>query len=110
MAWIVMLALPVAANERPAQAWGIGWDDGLTVRRWLGGRWELAAAGRVRLDIFDVRGRRVRKLVDRDLPPGPHALGFDGRDDDGASLASGVYYILLDTGERKLRGRITLVR
>ena len=73
-------------------------------------RWELAEAGRVRLDIFDVRGRRVRKLVDRELPPGPHALGFDGRDDDGVSLASGVYYILLDTGERQLRGRITLVR
>jgi photosystem II stability/assembly factor-like uncharacterized protein len=73
-------------------------------------RWELAKASRVRLDIFDVRGRRVRRLVDRDLPAGPHALGFDGRDDDGRTLASGVYYILLDTGERQLRGRITLIR
>jgi len=73
-------------------------------------RWELAEAGRVRLEIFDVRGRRVRKLVDRELPAGPHALGFDGRDDDGRTLASGVYYIRLDTGERQLRGRITLVR
>ncbi len=30
------------ANERPSQAWGVGWDDGLTVRRWLGGQWELS--------------------------------------------------------------------
>jgi photosystem II stability/assembly factor-like uncharacterized protein len=72
--------------------------------------WELAEAGRVRLEIFDVRGRRVRKLVDRDLPAGPHAIGFDGRDDDGRTLASGVYYMRLDTGDRQLRGRITLVR
>jgi hypothetical protein len=34
--------LPVAAADHPQQAWGFGWDDGLTVRRWLGTGWELA--------------------------------------------------------------------
>lgn len=37
-------ALPAIAAERPAQKWGLGWDDGLTVRRWLASSWELALA------------------------------------------------------------------
>ncbi len=36
---------PAAAAERPAQGWGLGWDDGLTVRHWLDDRWELALSG-----------------------------------------------------------------
>ncbi len=33
---------PAAAQTAVDRGWGVGWDDGLTVRRWLGGRWELA--------------------------------------------------------------------
>ncbi len=41
---ILLTAQPVAATEPVEQVWGLGWDDGLTVRRWLGSRWELAVA------------------------------------------------------------------
>ena len=71
---------------------------------------EIARAGTVRLDLFDVRGRRVRALVDQPLAAGPHELAFDGRDDDGSLLASGVYYLLLRAPDGERRGRITLVR
>jgi hypothetical protein len=73
-------------------------------------RFELAEAGRVTLDVFDARGRQVRKLIDRELFAGPHVKSFDGRDDRGVGLASGVYYLLLRAPDRELRGRITLVR
>jgi photosystem II stability/assembly factor-like uncharacterized protein len=109
--WIVVMELERSLRELvvpPRSRLLVAMPNPFNPRTTL--RWELATAGRVRLEIFDVRGRRVRRLVDRDLPAGPHALGFDGRDDNGRELASGVYYILLDTGERQLRGRITLVR
>lgn len=73
-------------------------------------RFELARAGRVQLEIYDVRGRRVRNLVDRDLGAGPHTTSFDGCDDDGAALASGVYYVRILTPDSTLHGRVTLVR
>jgi hypothetical protein len=51
----------------------------------------LGAAGRVRVDVFDATGRRVRSLVDRTEAKGDHEVTFDGRDDRGQPLASGVY-------------------
>ena len=39
---LLATAAPAAAGERAEQRWGVGWDDGLTVRRWLGGQWELS--------------------------------------------------------------------
>ncbi len=41
---LLVLALPVQAAEQEAKAWGVGWEDGITVRRWLADRWELSVA------------------------------------------------------------------
>ncbi len=55
-------------------------------------RLEIPRAERVRVEIFDVRGRRVRVLEDRTLEPGYHELLWDGRDEAGTDMPSGVYY------------------
>jgi hypothetical protein len=54
-----------------------------------------SVGGRVTLDIFDVSGRRVRRLLDRDEAAGQRSAVWDGRDDGGAQVASGVYYYRL---------------
>jgi hypothetical protein len=43
---ILVLVIPSTslAQEKVDRKWGIGWDDGLTARMWLSGRWELAVA------------------------------------------------------------------
>ncbi|MCP4546973.1 MAG: T9SS type A sorting domain-containing protein [bacterium] len=58
----------------------------------------LAEQGIARLDIFDVTGRLVRELVAGSLPAGDHSATWDGRDDDGYPVASGLYLYRLDTG------------
>jgi hypothetical protein len=73
-------------------------------------RFELARPGRATLTLFDARGRRVRGLVDQELSAGPHELVFDGVDDRGAALASGVYYLLLRAPDGERRARVTLLR
>lgn len=55
----------------------------------------LPEAGRARVDIFDVRGRLVRTLVDEELPAGIHQRTWSGLDDSGRRVASGVYLIRL---------------
>ena len=59
-------------------------------------RYRLASPGRVQLMVFDAAGRRVRTLVDEERAAGSHDVTFDGRDDAGAAIASGVYFYRLD--------------
>ena len=58
----------------------------------------LARPVRVTLAIYGLDGRRVRTLADGSLPAGPHALSWDGRDDRGRPVASGVYFCRLAAG------------
>lgn len=72
--------------------------------------YDLPTAGRVRLRVFDVRGRRVRTLVDGPVQAGRHAAQWNGRDDDGAAVASGVYFYELDVEGQRSTRRLVRVR
>jgi acid phosphatase type 7 len=56
----------------------------------------LARRGTVRLGIFDLRGRRVRRLLDAELAAGTHHRDWNGRNDAGSPLPSGLYLIRLE--------------
>jgi len=53
--------------------------------------------GLVNLAVYDVRGRRVRTLIDQHLEPGTYETYWDGRNDAGESLSSGIYFYRLST-------------
>jgi flagellar hook capping protein FlgD len=55
-------------------------------------RCDLPVGRMVKLEIFDVSGRRVRTLVNRFMPAGRHSVVWDQRNDAGASLDAGVYF------------------
>jgi hypothetical protein len=67
---------------------------------------ELPRAAHVRLELFDAAGRLVRTLVDSELAAAGHAVDWDGRDNAGRRLATGVYFARLEaagtTQTRKL--------
>ena len=70
----------------------------------------LGTAGPVRLDIYDVGGRRVSGLVDRQEDAGQHAATWDGRDDRGIRMNPGIYFARLQsTGIARIR-KIILAR
>ena len=73
-------------------------------------RFSLPDAGSVRLTVHDVTGRLVATLVDDYSPPGHRAVVWDGRDDAGRAMASGVYIVRLTAGERLAARKIVLVR
>lgn len=63
------------------------------------------------LDVFDVRGRRVRVLARGEgHGEGPRQVTWDGRDDDGRLVPSGSYVLRLNAGGRALARVIQLVR
>ena len=53
--------------------------------------YDLAETAQVTLSVYDALGRRVRTLVSGILPTGPYAAEWDGRDDAGMPVGSGVY-------------------
>lgn len=60
-------------------------------------RFDLPSAGDVRLEIFDVTGRRVAMLADGLQDAGRHELSWRGEDDRGRPLSSGVYFYKLSS-------------
>lgn len=73
-------------------------------------RFGLNGASGVMLRIYDPAGRLVRTLADRAFPAGEHSLRWDGRDDDGAPCASGVYVYRIEASGFSRARRMMLVR
>jgi len=69
-------------------------------------RYALPAAGPVDLGIFDVSGRRVATLAAKPMTPGRHDAIWDGRDDAGRFVASGLYFCRLEAGGRVLTRKL----
>ncbi|MFQ6104822.1 MAG: alpha/beta hydrolase-fold protein [Candidatus Glassbacteria bacterium] len=53
----------------------------------------------VRLFIYDIRGRLVRTLIDSELEAGGHMIHWDGRDNNGQQVSSGIYFYSLRYGD-----------
>jgi hypothetical protein len=71
---------------------------------------ELARRDRAQLVIYDAQGRRVRTLVDTELAAGPHTSRWDGHDDAGRAVASGLYLCRLTSGRNEATERLVLIR
>lgn len=67
--------------------------------------------GPIRVRLYDARGRLVRTLeaID-DAAPGPRQVLLDGRDDRGRPLASGIYYLRIETPDGRFGRRLALVK
>ena len=64
----------------------------------------------VRLDVFDIRGRLVVRLRDGLQPRGHHRVTWQGQDNAGRAVASGVYVAQLKAEDAILTQRLVLVR
>jgi hypothetical protein len=71
---------------------------------------ELPRAADVDLRIYDAGGRLVRRLLADELGAGLQSVNWDGRDDQGQRLGSGVYFCRLRTGDRVLSKKLILLR
>jgi hypothetical protein len=60
-------------------------------------RYSVAQSGRAVIHVYSVGGSLVRTLVDKLHAPGSYTVRWDGRDDHGRRLASGVYFYKLET-------------
>jgi hypothetical protein len=70
----------------------------------------LRAPGRVRLRIFDANGAVVRTLVDAIEPAGAHRIAWNGRNHAGEPVASGVYFVRVESAGETKTQKVTLLK
>ncbi|KQC04733.1 MAG: hypothetical protein APR54_02015 [Candidatus Cloacimonas sp. SDB] len=64
----------------------------------------------VKLAIFNTKGQKVRNIISTELDPGFHEVIWDGRDDNGVKVSSGVYYYMLDAKNLKSMKKMVLLK
>jgi hypothetical protein len=72
--------------------------------------YDLPRESRVNLRVFDVEGREVRALVATTQAAGRYGVAWDGRDEQGVAVASGVYFYRLDAGDFSATEKMLLTR
>jgi hypothetical protein len=70
----------------------------------------LPAASPVVLEIYDGAGRRIARIEDGMRPAGAHTVQWDGTNDTGTPVCSGVYFYRLSTGKQTLTRKMILLR
>jgi hypothetical protein len=63
-----------------------------------------------RVEVFDARGRRLKVLLDRPLTAGPNELFWDGTDDAGERVPSGVYFVHVTAGAQRSTHKLVYMR
>lgn len=71
---------------------------------------ETPLAEHVRIDVFDVTGRRIRTLLNRTVMPGKSTVRWDGRSDGGLRVGSGVYFARAVAAQGTAAVRVPLLR
>ena len=73
-------------------------------------RYELASRTHVTLRVYDVSGAVVRTLVNGDKAAGSYSLTWNGRDDHGSAVSSGVYFYRISAGSFTDVRKVTLLK
>jgi subtilisin family serine protease len=73
-------------------------------------RFQLPAAGDVRLRVYDCGGRLTRELDHGAYAAGPHTRNWDGTDAHGNAVSDGIYFVELTTPTGRVREKIVRLR
>jgi hypothetical protein len=73
-------------------------------------KFSLPRAGHVRLEIFNLLGQLVRTLADAEYPTGEFSVIWDGTQDDGRKVSSGIYFYRLTSGNESCSRQMTFIK
>ncbi len=71
---------------------------------------ESRTAQPVQISIFDILGQRVTELRTAVVGPGRHEIRWDGKDESGSNLASGIYFLTIYDGQQFISEKITIMK
>jgi len=73
-------------------------------------KYSLKDNSKVSLNIYNIKGQKVKQLDHEVLPAGQHSIVWDGRDDNGKPVSSGIYFYKLKTNNYEKTRRMILIK
>lgn len=70
----------------------------------------LPDEGMVHLSVYNIRGQRVRELIDGSLPRGFHKVVWDGKDNGNRIVSSGLYFVRIETGRTSSVRKVMMLK
>jgi flagellar hook assembly protein FlgD len=70
----------------------------------------LPSSGQVRVSVFNLQGREVRRLTEGSAESGEHQVSWDGRNETGRELPAGAYFVRVQTTHGASTTKVTLTR
>ncbi len=99
-----------AAPELPGYIWSLDQNHPNPFNPVTTISFSLAADSQVRLEVYSVRGQRIRSLVSENRSAGSHKVVWDGRDNSGRPMSSGSYFARLVSDEGTLTKKMMLLK
>ena len=66
--------------------------------------------GNVKIEVFNGLGQKVRLLTDSNYEAGYHTVVWDGKSDQNSSVATGIYYCRLTSGDQRVSQKMLLLK
>lgn len=66
--------------------------------------------GQITIDVFNTLGRKVKRILEANLPPGNHTVIWDTKDESGHQVSSGIYLYRLQVGDESSAKKMVLIR
>jgi hypothetical protein len=73
-------------------------------------RFNVPASAHVRIEIFNLLGQRVATILDKEMKPGVYVADWDGKNDRGRSVSSGIYFYRMQAGDFSEMKRMVLLK
>ena len=73
-------------------------------------RIDLNSSEIIRAEVYDIRGKKIIELWNGWMSPGQHVMHWDGRDSFRTHVPSGIYFLAIWAGNRKMVHKLNLVR
>ncbi|MDD3103900.1 MAG: FlgD immunoglobulin-like domain containing protein [Candidatus Cloacimonetes bacterium] len=70
----------------------------------------MPQAQSVVLNVYNLKGQLVKKLIDATMPAGPTMISWDGTDDNGNTVSSGIYSYRLQSGGKNITRKMMLMK
>jgi len=73
-------------------------------------KYELPKSCNVHINVYNMLGQAVRELLNERKDKGVHKVTWDGRDNSGIKLSSGIYFLKVEAEENKAKRKLILIR
>ena len=73
-------------------------------------KYQVKEASDIAIEVYNVRGQKIKTLVNDNLPAGEYEVKWNGNDDNGSSVASGIYFYKLRSGNDSQTKKMVLMK